>query len=205
MAQQNITQPILAQYTVRSKQEYIFRSNRLQEIVGASAMISQSFDLLFSCAQQLGVKTERSGGAFRMEETLRKFSEGALDLVELFVGGGNDTVLFRDAEVCRRVNEAFTYAVLKERPGMIPMYVGVPIQRGDGGNYNYREDYAALMRAAETEKKRMAPGRRWSIPVIRSPTTSTAAISTAARGTTLRRTRRSATSARNISGFCAPA
>ena len=60
-----MAQPILAQYTVRSKQEYIFRTNRMQEIVGASAIISQSFDLLFSCAEELGVKTERGGGAFR--------------------------------------------------------------------------------------------------------------------------------------------
>ena len=94
-----MTQPVLAQYTVRSKQEYIFRSNRLQEIEGASAMISQSFDLLFSRAERLGVKTERGGGAFRMEETLRKFREGELDMVDLFVGGGNDTVLFRDTDV----------------------------------------------------------------------------------------------------------
>lgn len=169
MAQQSTTQPILAQYTVRSKQEYIFRSNRMQEIVGASAMISQSFDLLFSCAERLGVKTERGGGAFRMGETLRKFDGGALDMVELFIGGGNDTVLFRDREVCRRVNEAFTYAVLKERPGMIPMYVGVPIAPAEDGAYNYREDYTALMRAAETEKKRMEPGRgRYAVPFART-------------------------------------
>ena len=172
MTRQSMTQPILAQYTVRSKQEYIFRSNRLQEIVGASAMISQSFDLLFSCAERLGIKTERGGGAFRMEETLRKFREGELDMVDLFVGGGNDTVLFRDRDVCRRVNEAFTFAVLKDRPGMIPMYAGVPIQPDEGGAYNYREDYAALVRAAEAEKKRMVPGRgRYAVPFARTDRT----------------------------------
>ena len=164
-----MTQPVLAQYTVRSKQEYIFRSNRMQEIVGASAMISQSFDLLFSCAERLGVKTERGGGPFCMEDTLRKFSEGALDMIELFIGGGNDTVLFRDGEICRKVNETFTYAVLKERPGMIPMYAGVPVRPDEGGKYNYREDYAALMRAADAGKKRMAPGRgRYAVPFART-------------------------------------
>lgn len=169
MAQQNMIRPVLAQYTVRSKQEYIFRSNRMQEIVGASAMISRSFDLLFSCAERLGVKTERGGKAFRMEETLRKFREGALDMAELFIGGGNDTVLFRDRAVCKRVNEAFTFAVLKECPGMLPMYAGVPITPDESGNYNYREDYAALMRTAETEKKRMVPGRgRYAVPFART-------------------------------------
>lgn len=173
MTRQNMTQPVLAQYTVRSKQEFIFRSNRMQEIAGASAMISQSFDLLFSCAERLGAKTERGGGAFRMEETLRKFREGELDMVDLFAGGGNDTVLFRDKDVCRRVNEAFTFAVLKDRPGMIPMYAGVPIQPDESGAYNYREDYAALMRAAEAEKKRMVPGRgRYAVPFARTDRTS---------------------------------
>ena len=167
-----MAQPILAQYTVRSKQEYIFRSNRMQEIVGASAMISQAFDLLFSCAERLGVRTERGSGPFRMEETLRKFGEGALDMVELFAGGGNDTVLFRSKEVCREVNKAFTYAVLKERPGMIPMYAGVSVRADEDGNYNYREDYAALMRAAEIEKKRMVPGRgRYAVPFARTDRT----------------------------------
>ena len=167
-----MTEPILAQYTVRSKQEYIFRTNRMQEIVGASAIISQSFELLFSCAETLGIKIERGSGLFSMEETLRKFREGTLDMVDLFVGGGNDTVLFRSEEICRKVNEAFTYTVLKERPGMIPMYIGVPVKPDENGNFNYREDYAALMRAAETEKKRMVPGRgRYAVPFARTDRT----------------------------------
>lgn len=33
---------VLAQYTIRSKQEYIFRTNRMVEIAGASENISQS-------------------------------------------------------------------------------------------------------------------------------------------------------------------
>ena len=91
---------------------------------------------------------------------------------DLFVGGGNDTGLFRSEEICRKVNEAFTYTVLKERPGMIPMYIGVPVKPGENGKFNYREDYAALMRAAETEKKRMVPGRgRYAVPFARTDRT----------------------------------
>ena len=35
---------ILAQYTIRSKQEYIFRSNRLPDIVRGTEMIRDAFD-----------------------------------------------------------------------------------------------------------------------------------------------------------------
>ena len=46
---------ILAQYTIRSKQEYIFRSNRLLDIVGGTEMIRDAFDWVFAAAEQEGV------------------------------------------------------------------------------------------------------------------------------------------------------
>ena len=163
-----MSEPILAQYTIRSKQDYIFRTNRLLEIVGASAIIANSFDLLFACAEQCGLRTSREKGEFHMAETLQAFENGALDMSELFIGGGNDTVLFKDRETCRKVNERFSYRLLKEYPGLLPMYVGVPIKEKEGA-YQYREDYARLMAAADIEKNRMAPSRgRYALPFART-------------------------------------
>lgn len=48
---------VLAQYTIRSKQEYIFRTNRMVEIAGASENISQSWNILFTQADKMGKKT----------------------------------------------------------------------------------------------------------------------------------------------------
>ncbi len=156
--------PVLAQYTIRSKQEYIFRTNQIKEIVGASYIITKSFDLLFECAKDRGLTTIRAAGKFDFEDTLRQFEAGKLDMAELFIGGGNETVLYKDMDTCRTVNEAFTYRALTEYPGLLPMYVGVPVRKRDG-RFDYRKDYAELMAEADREKNRMAPQRgRYALP-----------------------------------------
>lgn len=162
--------PILAQYTIRSKQDYIFRTNRLLEIVGGSAIITESFDLLFQCADECGMKIERADNGFCMEETLRAFNAGSLDMVELFIGGGNETVMYKNDTVYRKVNERFTYHILKEFPGLLPMCVCFPVcKRKEDGKFNYKKDYEELMKAADREKNRMVPQRgRYALPFART-------------------------------------
>ena len=64
---------VLAQYTIRSKQEYIFRTNRMVEIAGASENISQSWNILFNQADEIGKKLRRVSEniPFCMEEVKR--------------------------------------------------------------------------------------------------------------------------------------
>lgn len=149
--------PVLAQYTVRSKQSYIFRTNRLLEIVGASDIIKKTFDALFEQMKKAGLSCERAGDPserFSMTDAGRRFQEKALDAVELFCGGGNDTVLFRSKDVFRRANAAYTRAVLEQYPGLLPMCVGVEVEGKD-----YQKDYKKLMDAAERSKSAMQSGR----------------------------------------------
>jgi hypothetical protein len=150
-----MAEPVLAQFTIRAKQEYIYRSNRILEIVGASVLISNAFTLLLDEAEKAGLRVQRikANVSFSLQETQRAFGAGTLQVVELFRGGGNATLLFDSAESYRRANRAFTYAVLEKCPGMIPMGVCCPFT-GD-----YRADYKALMARAEEEKNRMIPGR----------------------------------------------
>lgn len=143
--------PILVQYTIRSKQSYIFQTNKILEIVGASVNISNAWDVLFTCAANAGVKAERGNSEFILEETLRRFSEGTLQMVELFCGGGNETVLFDSMKSYIEVNKAFSFTLIKDYPGMIPMAVCTKYT-GD-----YRKDYAALMEEAERKKNCMVP------------------------------------------------
>lgn len=146
---------ILAQYTIRSKQEYIFRSNRMIEIIGASENISKSWDILFEQAQKAGKKVRglADGIEFDKNEIQKAFEDHALHMVELFRGGGNDTVLFDCQESFREVNKAFSYYLLKNYPGMIPMAVCCEYTG------NYLQDYANLMQEADREKNRMISGQ----------------------------------------------
>lgn len=149
---------ILAQYSIRSKQEYIFRTNKLLEIIGASEIISKAWDILFEQAENNGISTEKTGdGKFIFEIIEKKFKDSSLNMVELFRGGGNDTVLFSDIGSFRRANAAFSSYMLENYPGIIPMVVYV--EKTD----DYKNDYSKLMAQSEIKKTRMVPGTEYFI------------------------------------------
>lgn len=146
---------VLAQYTIRSKQEYIFRTNRMVEIAGASENISQSWNILFTQADKMGKKLRRVSKniPFCMEEVKRLFDERKLNGIELFCGGGNDTVLYDSIETYLEVNKAFSRFLLENYPGMILMAVACEYS-GD-----YDKDYANLMKQSDIEKNKMISGQ----------------------------------------------
>ena len=146
---------VLAQYTIRSKQEYIFRTNRMVEIAGASENISQSWNILFTQADKMGKKLRRvsENKPFCMEDVKRLFDEQKLNGIELFCGGGNDTVLYDSIETYLEVNKAFSRFLLENYPGMIPMAVACEYS-GD-----YDKDYANLMKQSDIEKNKMISGQ----------------------------------------------
>ena len=149
--------PILAQYTIRSKQSYIFRSNRLKEIIGGSEIIRDTFDDFFDCAKRSGLICERVGDSsrdFSIEWVRDKFASGELDAVELVCGGGSNTVLLRDRSVFRSVNEAYTRCVLEKYPGLLPLCVGIEADCVD-----YQADYRKLKAASNQKKSNMQSGR----------------------------------------------
>ena len=81
--------PILARYSIRSKQEYIFRTNRQVEISGASKIIAGAFEDLFQYANEAGFKCERfisnpqskTPSRFSLADVLRRFEDKSLDMV----------------------------------------------------------------------------------------------------------------------------
>ena len=145
---------ILAQYTIRSKQEYIFRSNRLLDIVGGTEMIRNAFDWVFAAAEQEGVTCQPADVPFKLQAVQDAFAAGTLGMAELFRGGGNLTVLYRDRDTYLRVNRRFSRLVLENAPGMVPMAACC-----EANGQNYSADYSALMAAVDAEKNRMLPGR----------------------------------------------
>ena len=146
---------ILAQYTIRSKQDYIFRSNQVLEIIGASEHITRSWDVLLAQAKKAGLKvcSLTDHKPFEMESVQKSFAEKTLNLVELFRGGGNDTILFDSMDSYRLANQQFSRYLLEEFPGMIPMAVCCECT-GD-----YKKDYQNLIAEAEMEKNRMISGQ----------------------------------------------
>ncbi len=117
---------VLAMYDVRGKQDFIFRTNKLKEIVGASWLIRDVFeDYLFPAAQKVHpdgkgiysykrVSGENEGSARFTEEGFKdRLGQGYLGEV-VYDGGGNFLVLFRDEDTFREVTSCFTEDVMKE-------------------------------------------------------------------------------------------
>lgn len=150
-----MSKPILAQYSIRSKQEYIFRTNRIVEIMGASANISNAWNILLEEAENCGKAIVRLGTdtAFSLEDTKKQFEQKEVQMVELFCGGGNETVMYDSIETYLEVNQAFSYRIMKDYAGMIPMSEYCEVSG------NYKEDYQKLMIKTDTLKNVMVPGR----------------------------------------------
>ena len=146
---------LLVQYTIRSKQDYIFKTNRILDIVGASANITDAWDVLLEETEKLGYGIQRLSDhqPFHMQSVREAIQSGDIALVELFRGGGNETVLIGGRDIYERINREFSLRILREYPGMIPMAACVEIQG------NYVEDYRNLMQVSEKKKNSMIPGR----------------------------------------------
>ena len=121
--------PVLAMYDVRGKQEFIFRTNRIQEIVGASWRIRDLFkDYLFDVAAEISSENKGKGKGiysyklndadnagkdkFTPESFEEHLKEGYLGEV-VYEGGGNFILLFKDADTFRKVTYEFTKSLLE--------------------------------------------------------------------------------------------
>ena len=126
---------VLAMYDIRGKQEFIYRSGKIKEIMGASWIIRDLFkDYLYDAAieyrnkhltedvadSEIGVqaikgydpnKEELDKFSFEEFETNMKSEKYVGEIV--YDGGGNFILLFKSKEVAVGVTEIFTKKVLK--------------------------------------------------------------------------------------------
>lgn len=119
---------VLAIYDVRGKQEYIYRSGKIKEIVGASAIIRDVFkDYLYPAAKEVrdDILEKQEGEAIYCYDSSGKeaFSRDKFEermngdqyLGEVvYDGGGNFLVLYRNKEICIAINKIFTRRLMEK-------------------------------------------------------------------------------------------
>lgn len=122
---------VLCMYDIRGKQEFIYKSSKLKEIVGASLIIRDLFkDYLYDAAKvyrdQINEEFKGSDAVFRYdpnEDKLKKFSfkefeermNGNQYIGEIvYDGGGNFLMLYKNEEAMKKTTEIFTKKILKE-------------------------------------------------------------------------------------------
>lgn len=117
--------PVLAMYDVRGKQDYIYRSSHIKEIIGASCIIRDVFqDYLYPAARTVRNKhapghadeeaiycydkTQKELEHFSAEAFLKRM-DGEQYIGEIvYDGGGNFLVLYKSKDICKEINRIFT-------------------------------------------------------------------------------------------------
>lgn len=112
---------VLAMYDVRGKQEFIFRTNKIKEMVGGSLLIRDLFsDYLYPAAEQVSSSGRSSKGIFH--GSISKFEKSGFESrvnkenyvgEVIYDGGGNFFVLYKDVTSLIQTNEIFTERILE--------------------------------------------------------------------------------------------
>lgn len=136
---------VLAMYDVRGIQAYIFRTNKVKDIIGASTLVDNIIQKAFreavgkvfgaSKEQVVIEKWEEEKG-----EEIRFLSDETIRAQLLLIGGGNAYILYRSREECREVNRAMAKYIL-DKTYSLQLAVSVTEMTGD-----YYKDYREVSR-----------------------------------------------------------
>lgn len=138
---------ITAIYDCRSKQEYIYRTNKIREIAGASKLLSNVYSILI---HETGMKicdTWREDAIQKKPFQKEDFLKNGYDGTVIYEGGGNLYVLFKDQETYVRANRTFS-RILLERSYSISIITAFVETTED-----FNQDRINLYKAKEKSKK----------------------------------------------------
>lgn len=162
---------VLAMYDIRGKQDFIFRTNKLQEIIGASWIIRDLFeDYLYESAEKFGkifnFKRDDGQTSFSSEDFVKRVDpdneENYIGEV-VYEGGGNFLLLFRDMKIFKDVTYEFTKTVT-EKIGTLRV-LGTAIEIDGFENYpKNRKKLYSKHRINEAQESNISP---WScLPIV---------------------------------------
>lgn len=129
----------LAMYDVRGIQDYIYKTAKVQDAIGASAIVE---DIISEALKEAVEKEELSYDLEWYDENgvlpydVSKASD--TDVQVLYIGGGNAFVSFQDEDICQRVNHRMSRYVL-EKTYSLQLAIAVTDQ-----TENYADDYKRI-------------------------------------------------------------
>lgn len=157
MKQNLLDKEVLAMYDVRGIQSYIFRTNKVKEIVGASVLVEK----IITDGFKKFVENNADKSKYLLnwkdneKENIKADSPSAfidnsdIKMQVLFIGGGNAYVLFRQGEICEKLNRFLAKHVL-ENSYSLKLAVAVT-EKTD----SYSEDYRNINNEMRGIKARM--------------------------------------------------
>lgn len=140
----------LAMYDVRGIQNYIFKTAKMQEIIGASRLVENIIiEGLDKIIAQNGWGREYFLTKWEEDEPDAFLNKEEVRMQVLFIGGGNAYVLFRGEEILKKVNRALAKYVLEETYSLNLAVAVVEKSR------DYKMDYEAINLKMRGIKARM--------------------------------------------------
>lgn len=165
---------ILAMYDIRGKQDFIYKSSKIKEIIGGSYIIRDCFDdCLFPAAEKCSEKgifsyrrntSHEESNDFTVENFKKRLQEGYIGEV-IYDGGGNFFVLYKDVIIYREVNRRFYHNLLEKTYSLKVLTTYI-----DNVNFdNYREDQKKLYakhRRREQRESMISPVN--TLPIVQT-------------------------------------
>lgn len=143
-------------YDVRGIQDYIFRTNKLKEIIGASEIVRGITEELFlKIAERLEYNVKKAEGdlIFDFKEVTIDGKEIIYDAEIFYNGGGNLLVLFKDDEKAKKLNTEMRIQLVKDTYSLQLAIAGVDVNDEN----NYQDDYSKLREEMDKAKLNMPP------------------------------------------------
>lgn len=136
---------VLAMYDVRGIQAYIFRTNKVKDIIGASALVDNIIRKAFAKASETVFGEAKEQVVIEKweeenKEEIRFLSDVTIRAQLLLIGGGNAYILYRSRTECEKINKVMAKYILNETYSL-QLAVSVTEMTGD-----YYKDYREVSR-----------------------------------------------------------
>ena len=148
---------VLVMYDIRGIQNYIFRTAKVKDAIGASAIVE---DIIEDAMQDAVEKVKKEGEKFTDdliwydENGVRDFCmEEAADIQVLYVGGGNAFFLFRDKDLSEKINRHMSKYVI-DTTYSLQLAIAVTDYKD-----NYKDNYNCIFREMNRVKETMVISR----------------------------------------------
>lgn len=156
MKQELMNCEVLAMYDIREIQSFIFKTNKVKDMMGASRLVE---DLLWKglkkCLESTYENSEyildwdTEEAILADKGTLRLDTKKEIRAQVLFIGGGNAYILYRTGEDARKVNRKL--AVWLQKNSYSLQLVTAAVRRSE----SFQEDYHSLQEEMNLVKRRM--------------------------------------------------
>lgn len=125
---------VVAMYDIRGIQKYIYRTQKVKDAMGASALVEN----IIEDALKEATKEYEAELKWHDKEEALPFVEKDIACQVLFIGGGNAYVLFRKEDICKEVNQVVSRYILEKTYSL--QLASAHVSKSE----NYSEDYKRL-------------------------------------------------------------